>query len=353
MAIACKPALVVPEHRFDEDTLEATAKLFLGENFPRLGSILKMIKNAGVKQRFLVQPIEETLSHPGVKARNDLFISEVKRMGEAAAIEALKNANVDAEDIDLIITTSCTGFMIPSLDAYLIPKMGFRQSTKRVPITELGCAAGAVALSRAREFCKAYPGSKVLIVAAELCSLTFQPQDLSMQALVSGIIFGDGVAACVVRDDLECSGMQLEQNASHLFEDSWNYMGFDLKDTGFHIILDRGIPGAVDKQIAPVLKSFVSGAGLQPADLGFYCIHPGGRRVIDEIKKTFELEEKDVAASRACLAEVGNLSSASVLVVLKNLFERFRPEHEAKGLLAAFGPGFSAEMSLGTWYERP
>ena len=136
--------------------------------------------------------------------------------------------------------------------------MGFRQSTKRVPITESGCAAGAVALSRARESCKAYPGSKVLIVAAELCSLTFQPQDLSMQALVSGIIFGDGVAACVVRDDLECSGMQLEQNASHLFEDSWNYMGFDLKDTGFHIILDRGIPGAVDKQIAPVLKSFVS-----------------------------------------------------------------------------------------------
>ena len=130
-------------------------------------------------------------------------------------------------------------------------------------------------------------------------------------------------------------------------------MGFDLKDTGFHIILDRGIPGAVDKQIAPVLKSFVSDAGLQPADLGFYCIHPGGRRVIDEIKNTFELEEKDVAASRACLAEVGNLSSASVLVVLKNLFERFRPEHDAKGLLAAFGPGFSAEMSLGTWYETP
>ena len=160
MAIACKPALVVPEHRFDEDTLEATAKLFLGENFPRLGSILKMIKNAGVKQRFLVQPIEETLSHPGVKARNDLFISEVKRMGEAAAIEALKNANVDAEDIDLIITTSCTGFMIPSLDAYLIPKMGFRQSTKRVPITELGCAAGAVALSRARDFVKPIQGVK-------------------------------------------------------------------------------------------------------------------------------------------------------------------------------------------------
>lgn len=351
MAIACQPALEVPEHLFDEDTLEETAKMFLGENFPRLHTVLRMIKNAGVRQRYLVQPIEKTLQHEGVKSRNDLFIETVKRLGEKAAWRALDHAGLKPEEVDYIITTSCTGFMIPSLDAYLIPKMGFRQDTKRLPITELGCAAGAVALSRAREFCEAHPGKHVLIVAAELCSLTFQPQDLSMQALVSGIIFGDGVAACVVRGDDQVSGMRLEQNASHLFEDSWNYMGFDLKDTGFHIILDRGIPGAVDKQIAPVLREFVGQCGLSPDELGFYCIHPGGRRVIDEIKNTFELEETDVAASRDCLAEVGNLSSASVLVVLKNLFERYRPANDAKGLLAAFGPGFSAEMSVGTWHE--
>ena len=352
MAIACLPALEVPEHCFDEDSLEHTAKLFLGEEFPRLQTILRMIKNAGVKQRFLVQPIEETLKQDGIKHRNDLYIETVKRLGEKAAVRALENANLKPEDIDYIITTSCTGFMIPSLDAHLIPKMGFRRDTKRLPITELGCAAGAVALSRAREFCEVHPGKHVLIVAAELCSLTFQPQDLSMQALVSGIIFGDGVAACVVRGDDQESGMRLEQNASHLFDDSWNYMGFDLKDTGFHIILDRGIPGAVDKQIAPVLKNFVNQCNLETNDLGFYCIHPSGRRVIDEIKNTFELEEGDVAASRACLAEVGNLSSASVLVVLKNLFERFRPQANSRGLLAAFGPGFSAEMSVGTWHEK-
>ena len=144
--------------------------------------------------------------------------------------------------------------------------------------------------------------------------------------------------------------MQLEQNASHLFEDSWNYMGFDLKDTGFHIILDRGIPGAVDKQIAPVLKSFVSGAGLQPADLGFYCIHPGGRRALMKSKR--HLNSKKKMLPRHVLVLLKSAISVACVGSFEEPFERFRPEHEAKGLLAAFGPGFSAEMSLGTRYER-
>jgi 1,3,6,8-tetrahydroxynaphthalene synthase len=229
-----------------------------------------------------------------------------------------------------------------------LPEMGFRPQTKRLPITELGCAAGAVALSRAREFCQAYPGANVLIVATELCSLTFQPGDVSFQALIGAILFGDGAAACVVRGD-EGEGLSLEANESFLFPNSVGFMGFDVRDTGLHLVLDKGIPRAVEDQIAPVFEGFLRCYELAPRDVDFFCLHPGGRRILEEIERVLDLEREDTAASWECLAEFGNLSSASIFVVLKNLFERHRPEDGQRGLLAAFGPGFSAELSLGTW----
>lgn len=351
MAIVCEPALALPEHVFDEDTVRQTARAFLGDKFPRLETVLKIIKNAGVDTRYMVQSPEETVQHPGFEARNTLFQETSKRLGEQAARAALHNAGIEPKDVDLVITTSCTGLMIPSLEAYLIPKMGMRADTKRMPITELGCAAGAVAMSRAREYCAVYPGSNVLIVAHELCSLTFQPKDLDMHALVSGLIFGDGVAACVVRDNAEAVGMKLHQNASHLFENSHHYMGFDFDATGMHIVLDKHVPKAIDKEIAPVMREFLAGAGSDGSDVDFWCLHPGGRRVIDEIQKAFELGDGAVEPSRQTLREVGNLSSATVLVVLMNLFKYHRPEHGQRGLMAAMGPGFSVEMGLAEWHE--
>jgi predicted naringenin-chalcone synthase len=238
--------------------------------------------------------------------------------------------------------------MIPSLCAHLLPDLGFRPDTKRLPITELGCAAGAVALSRAREFCQAYPGANVLIVATELCSLTFQPGDASFQALVGAVLFGDGAAACVVRG-ADCPGFRLLTNDSFLFPDSLAYMGFDVRDTGLHLLLDKGIPGAVERQISPVFNRFLEASGVGASDVDFFCIHPGGRRILLEVERVFGLEPGEAAASWECLAEVGNLSSASIFVVLRNLFERHRPSAGERGFLAAFGPGFSVEMCLGRW----
>lgn len=349
-AVVCRPALAMPDHVLTAEDVTKTAELFLGKDFPRLATIQQIIGNAGVESRYFVQPLEKTLAREGLKATNDLFIREFKRLGTDAARQAIENAGITPEDIDLVITTSCTGFMIPSVCAHMIPALGMKRSTKRMPITELGCAAGAVSLSRAREYIAAHPGSNVLIVAGEFCSLCFQPEDLTMQALIGAILFGDGVAACVVRD-APVTGFSLEANGSYLFEDSWDYMGFDVRDAGFHLILDKGVPGAVEKQIAPVMQAFLDEQGITRADLGFWCLHPGGRKLMDKVRDYFELSEDDIVASRECLREVGNLSSASILVVLKNTFERHRPEAGARGFLAAFGPGFSVEMSVGRWVE--
>lgn len=371
MSIVCKPALKLPAHLLQESDVENVLHVLFGNRVNNIGRVVKIVKNAGIQNRYLVQSLADTIAPSSFSSRNKLYIDEVKRLGKEAAVQALDNAGIGADEIDLVISTSCTGFMIPSLCAYLIPDLGIKRSAKRLPITELGCAAGAVSLSRAREFCAVYPDANVLIIAAELCSLTFQPSDFSMQALVGSILFGDGVAACVVRgeraaqkaaqranageiDAAKIRGVRLLQNQSYLFENSIDYMGFDLRDTGLHLILDKGIPGAVEKQIGPTFLQFLADHGLNKEAVDFFCIHPGGRKLLDEIEKVFAIESGNphgTVPSRDCLREVGNLSSASILVVLKNIFERYAPKHGDTGLLAAFGPGFSAEMLLGTWIE--
>ncbi len=350
-AIACRPALVVPPHVLTRDTLKDALTDALGPDFPNLGRLLRIAEHSGIERRHLVRPLRETLMAEDFGTRNDVYVRESKRLVEDAARAALENADVEPEDIDLIITTSCTGFMIPSVCAHLMPALGFRPTTKRLPITELGCAAGTVALSRAREFIACYPGANVLVVAHELCSLTYQPGDRTMQSLVGALLFGDGAAGVVVRGDGRAPdrGLRLDVNASFLFPDSWGYMGFDVRASGLHLILDRGIPGAVERRVKPVLEHFLHEHGLVPADVEFFCLHPGGRKVLDELARVFALDPEDTRASRDCLAEVGNLSSASIFVVLQNLFDRYTPRHGATGLLTAFGPGFAAEMALGTW----
>lgn len=349
-AVVCRPAVALPENRLDREAIKRTATSFLGDGFPRLRTVLSIIENSGVESRYFVRPLEDTLVRRGFKETNDLYIERSKELTARAALGALENAGLKPQDIDLLITTSCTGFMIPSVCAYLIPELGFRRDCTRLPITELGCAAGAMAMSRAREYCLAYPGRNVLIVATELCSLCFQPEDLSMQAIVGGILFGDGAAGAVVRG-APTTGLRLEATSTYLFEDSWGYMGFDVRDSGFHLILDKDVPGAVERQIAPVMKRFLTDQGLSGDDVGFFCLHPGGRKLMDKVEEAFELAPDALASSRECLAEVGNLSSASIFVVLKNLFERRRPSNGERGYLAAFGPGFAAEMILGTWVD--
>lgn len=352
MAVACKPAVALPAHEFSRETLERTADLVLGDNHRHLGRVRKIIGNSGIEKRFLVQPIEETITPNGFGHRNDLFIKASKELGERAARGALENAGLKPTDIDLIITTSCTGFMIPSLCAHLIPEMGFSRTVRRLPITERGCAAGAFALALAKDHIKG-GGKNVLIVAHEFCSLTYQREDFSMQALVGALLFGDGVAAVVVRGDgghTEVGGgFAMQESESWLFEDSWGYMGFDVKDSGLHLVLDKGIPGAVERAIKPVMLGFLEKHGLTKHDVDFHVLHPGGKKVIDEVARTFELEEQALSASYDCLRNVGNLSSASVLVVLKNTFDDKLPGAGQRGLLTAFGPGFSAEMVLGRW----
>ncbi|MBM7169197.1 type III polyketide synthase [Streptomyces sp. G44] len=346
MATLCRPAIAVPEHVITrEQTLDLARELHA--DHPQLELALRLIANTGVQTRHLVQPIEDTLRHPGLTARNALYEAEAKARVPEAARRALAFAELSPQDIDMIIYVSCTGFMMPSMTAWLINTMGFRPQTRQLPIAQLGCAAGGAAINRAHDFCTAYPQANVLILCCEFCSLCYQPTDLAVGNLLSNGLFGDGIAAAVVRGQ-GGNGVELHHNASHLVPDTEEWISYAVRDTGFHFLLDKRVPGTM-ADLAPALREMAELRDWDVSGLDFYIVHAGGPRILDDLCTHLNLPPKMFRYSRATLTERGNIASAVVFDALERLFDEGGPDHAAQGIIAGFGPGITAEIALGTW----
>jgi 1,3,6,8-tetrahydroxynaphthalene synthase len=344
----CKPATSVPEHVITlEETLEFAAKAHAGK--PQLSLALRLIRNTGVLKRHIVQPIEKTLVHPGFGERNRVYELESKKRCPEVIEQALANADLTAGDIDAIIYVSCTGFLMPSPTAWLINNMGFNFATRQLPIAQLGCAAGGAAINRAHDFCVAHPGSNVLIVSCELCSLCYQPSADDVGSLLSDGLFGDAVAAAVVRG-IDGVGIELERNASYLIPNTEDWIYYAVEDTGFHFRLDRRVPGTM-QPLAPVLRELAKDHSWDASKLDFYIIHAGGPRILDDLAKFLDVDRDMFRHSAATLTEYGNIASAVVLDAARRLFEEDAPRPGAMGMIAGFGPGITAEMALGTWAD--
>ncbi len=342
----CKPSVSMPEYVITmEETLEFAEKVHSGK--PWLPLSLRLIKNTGVRKRHIVRPIEEVLHHPGLEERNRIYEMESKKRCPEVIEQALANAEVTAHDIDVIIYVSCTGFLMPSLTAWLINRMGFRYNTRQIPIAQLGCAAGGAAINRAHDFCIAYPGVNVLIVSCELCSLCYQPGDDGVGSLLSDGLFGDAVGAAVVRGT-GGTGIALERNASYLIPNTEEWISYAVRATGFHFQLDRRVPGTMEP-LAPVLRQLATDHGWDVGNLDFYIVHAGGPRILDDLAKFLNVDGSMFRHSWATLTEYGNIASAVVLETARRLFDEDPPVPGATGMIAGFGPGITAEMALGRW----
>lgn len=346
MPTLCKPSIGVPEYIITmEETLEFAEKVHAGKS--QLPLALRLIRNTGVRKRHIVQPVEKTLSHPGFEERNRVYELESKKLCPGVIERALANACLIAQDIDAIIYVSCTGFLMPSLTAWLINTMGFRSDTRQIPIAQLGCAAGGAAINRAHDFCTAYPEGNVLIVSCELCSLCYQPDDDGVGSLLSDGLFGDAVAAAVVRGS-GGTGVALERNASYLIPNTEDWISYAVRATGFHFQLDRRVPGTMEP-LAPVLRELVTDHGWDVGDLGFYIVHAGGPRILDDLSKFLGVDHHAFRHSRATLTEYGNIASAVVFDALGRLFDEGTVAPGNPGVIAGFGPGITAEMVVGSW----
>ncbi|RMR61015.1 type III polyketide synthase [Pseudomonas cichorii] len=349
MPTLCCPAIAVPEFTISlEETLARVSSLH--PHHPQLALVRRLIRNTKVNKRHLVQPIAQTLEHPGFEVRNRIYEREAKARIPDVVSRALANAQLLPRQIDAIIYVSCTGFMMPSLTAWMINELEFRTDTRQIPIAQLGCAAGGSAINRAHDFCLAYRDANVLIVACEFCSLCYQPTDMTVGNLLSNGLFGDALAAAVVRGQ-GGEGIQLVGNGSRLVLGTEDWISYAVKATGFHFCLDRRVPGTME-QLAPELRSVAAVHGWQADDLDFYIIHAGGPRILDDLSHYLGVDGALFVHSRATLTEYGNIASAVVLDALRRLFETGGAHQGARGIIAGFGPGITAEITLGTWNNR-
>jgi len=341
-------ATAVPPHTITREAV----KYYIGKVFDiperRLEAMMSIVDNANVQKRHSIFPVEYIVEPRPLSQTNNEYIEHAIKLGREATVKCLERAGLKPQDIDLIITVSCTGFMIPSLDAHLIELLGFRSDVRRMPFTELGCAAGAMALSRAADFIQAYPGRNVLILAVELPTLTFQRKDISQANLISSILFGDGAAAVVVTGKPN-SGPKILSTETYTFPNSLGAMGFDLRDSGFHILLSKDVPEMIGNKMRELVDCFFKRRGLTQDDIKGWILHPGGSRLLSNIEEALGLTKEDTQPSWDILGNVGNLSSATILFILQEWLEKRPLEPGDLAFAGAFGPGFSAEFLLLQW----
>jgi alkylresorcinol/alkylpyrone synthase len=341
-------ATALPPYTITRDDV----KYYMGRVFDiperKLEAMMSIVDNAQVHKRHAIFPIEYLVEPRALAKTNNEYIEHAVKLGREAAEKCLERAGLKPDDIDLIITVSCTGFMIPSLDAHLINLMGFRSNVRRMPFTELGCAAGAMALGRAADYLKANPGGNVLIISVELPSLTFQRKDISQANLISSILFGDGAAAVIVSGK-PTRGPKILASETYTFPDSLGAMGFDLRDSGFHILLAKDVPEMIGEKIGGLVQAFLDRQGRKREEIKGWILHPGGARLLGNVEKQLGLSKCDTQPSWDILGNVGNLSSATILFILQEWLEK-RPLNPGEyAMAAAFGPGFSAEFLLLQW----
>ena len=341
-------ATAVPPYVLARDDVKTYMRRVFDVGERRLDAIMTVIDNAQVHKRHSIFPIEYIIEPRSLTQTSRDYQEHAIRLGQQAAAACLANARMTPDDIDLIITASCTGFMIPSLDAHLINLMGFRSDVRRMPLTELGCAAGAMALARASEFVRAFPEKTVLVLSVELATLTFQRGDLSQANLISCVLFGDGAAAAIVTGR-PVQGPRILDADTYTFPQSIESMGFDLRDTGFHIVLSKDVPQLIREKIRAVVDRFLGRSGLTLDAIAAFILHPGGQKLLSYLEEQLDLCRSDTQVSWDVLAQYGNLSSATILFILHDWLAKKTMKSGDYGLAAAFGPGFSAEVLLLQW----
>ncbi|MBI3895294.1 MAG: type III polyketide synthase [Acidobacteria bacterium] len=341
-------ATAVPPYAVGREEVKTYLRKVFSIEANRLEAMMAVVDHSQVKQRYCIHPVDTIIQPRPLAQISREYQEHSVQLGRKVAMDCLERAGMTPRDIDMIITVSCTGVMIPSLDAHLINDLGFRWDVRRLPITELGCAAGAAALAKASEFIRAFPGSTVLVIAVEIPSLTFQREDLSQANLISTVLFGDGAAAVVVTGR-PANGPRVLGTDSYLFPHSLDAMGFDLKDNGFHIVLSKDVPQLIRDHIKGLLTRFLARHNLTQEQLSVFILHPGGQKLLLYMEEELSLSRCDTQFSWDVLSEYGNLSSASVLFVLQECFKKRKMAGGEYGLMAAFGPGFSSEMLLLKW----
>jgi alkylresorcinol/alkylpyrone synthase len=343
MAYITHVRTAVPRHAITQPAAARAVARSLGLRNDRAATLRALFENARVARRHSALPLERFGESMPLSQATDLYRRHAVELALAAARRCLEQAGLEPGHVDLVITSSCTGMLLPSLGALLVEPLGLRNDVRRLPLNEAGCAGGASALARAHEFVLAFPRARVLVVAVELPTLTFQDDDCSTSNLVASAIFGDGAAAALVQG-VAAAGIEIVTTRTAIVPNSLADMGFDMRDRGLHVVLSRDVPRLIAGHTPGLVRDLLSKNGMSRADIAFFALHAGGSKVLEALENALELRRDDTQVSWNVLRDFGNQSSASVLFVLEETLRRGVPN--GHGVLAAFGPGITVELAL-------
>jgi alkylresorcinol/alkylpyrone synthase len=343
-------ASAFPKHYYSQKFLMEQLQHYWGDRLKNPQMLARLHRNVAVEGRHLAMPHEKYYDLKTWGCANDAWIQVAQELGEQALCRALQHAGLEREKIGALFFASVTGISSPSIDALLVNRMGLSPNIKRVPIFGLGCVAGAAGIARAADYVRAYPSQAAALVSVELCSLTIQREDLSVANLISSGLFADGSAAVIVTgDQLSANGPEIVATRSVFYPQTEEMMGWKVSEKGFSIVLSPQVPTLIRENLGRDVDAFLGEHGYTRSDIGSWVLHTGGPKVLEATGDALDLRNGELDASWDCLKRVGNLSSASVLVVLEDVMKNRRPEPGTLGLLAAMGPGFCSELVLLKW----
>jgi alkylresorcinol/alkylpyrone synthase len=330
-----------PPHELRQTEVVAAARNLFQDRFPQFERMAPVFETAGIRTRQAVTPIEWFFEPRGWAERNDAYLAGATALYQEAARKALDEAGLRACDIDILVTVSSTGIATPSLEARCATALGFRSDAARVPVFGLGCAGGVTGLSLAARLAAAEPGSRVLFVCLELCTLSFRLERPSKADIVATALFGDGAAACVLQTG-EAGFAQIVSAAEHTWPDTLDIMGWRVDPEGLGVIFAQSIPPFARKNLRPAMEQMLAGQGIAADMVDRYLCHPGGTKVIEALETALDLGQGALDHERAVLAEHGNMSAPTVLYVLDRARRAGLPP---RSVLTALGPGFTASTA--------
>jgi alkylresorcinol/alkylpyrone synthase len=331
-------ATAVPPHTFLQKDVLAAAWDVFGPRFPQFETLSSIFSNTGIIKRHGVKPFDWYLQPRGWPERTAAFLAGAEALFVDVAQKALASAQLSGSEIDTVVTVCSTGIATPSLEARVAGRMGFRSDVMRVPVFGLGCAGGVSGLAIAARLAQARPGTNVLLVAVELCSLALRHDELTKANIVAISLFGDGAAAVILRAG-DGGATQIESSGEHLWPDTLRIMGWNVDPEGFGVVFQRTIPNFVIENLNPAMVQILAGMQLTLADIDRFICHPGGARVIGALETALALHQGTLDGERQIIADYGNMSAPTVLFVLEQARAEGLP---ARSLLTALGPGFTA-----------
>jgi predicted naringenin-chalcone synthase len=337
---------LLPQFQYSNQEVIEAIKGWIKEQDPEYQEkIISIFENSHVKKRSAIIPIDTIFSKRTVQEAMESYKSNAIKLGKEVLEKALNQAGWTPQDVDMIITTSCTGFMIPSFDAYIVEELKMKRDIKRLPVTQIGCAAGVTSLIYACDHLKAYPNSKVAVINLEFPTITAQLDDFSMENVVGLAIFADGASCFLLDNESEDAILEINDTYMHQVPDSLDLLGYNLIDTGLKMNLSKSIPKVVSKNFQQAINPLLKRNNLTTDEIDHFLVHPGGKRVLEMLGKILRKLGKNCNESSFIMSEYGNLSSATIGFIIKENIKRFNnPDDNI--LAMAFGPGFMAHQLI-------